>query len=77
VVFGIELDGVYKAYREKDLVKEGTISDEVAGTALRIEREESGAVRIINTETGEEIIKERDFWFAWYAFHPDTLLYGN
>ena len=23
----------------------------------------------------EEIVKERDFWFAWYAFHPDTELY--
>jgi len=25
--------------------------------------------------SGNEIVKERDFWFAWYAFHPDTLLY--
>jgi len=26
-------------------------------------------------ETGEEIVKETGFWFAWYAFHCETELY--
>ncbi|HDY67793.1 MAG TPA: DUF3179 domain-containing protein [Candidatus Scalindua sp.] len=26
-------------------------------------------------EKNEEINKIRAFWFAWYAFHPDTELY--
>jgi hypothetical protein len=34
-----------------------------------------GIVTITNLDTGEEIVKERDFWFAWYAFHPETELY--
>ncbi|MCL7412070.1 MAG: hypothetical protein M8353_00420 [ANME-2 cluster archaeon] len=28
-----------------------------------------------NPET--KVVKERDFWFAWYAFHPDTTIYSR
>ena len=75
VVFGIEVSGVYKAYEEDDLKELGSIEDAVGGTRIRIERDDSGIVKVTNIETGEEIVKERDFWFAWYAFHPDTELY--
>jgi hypothetical protein len=75
VVFGIEINGEFKAYREEDLIEKGVIEDIVGGTKLKIERDPSGIVKITNTDTGEEIVKERDFWFAWYAFHPKTKLY--
>ncbi|ABE51519.1 hypothetical protein [Methanococcoides burtonii] len=26
-------------------------------------------------DTGEEIAKERNFWFACYTFHPETTIY--
>lgn len=72
VIFGINVNGVYKAYKEDDLKKLKTIEDTVNGIKIRVERDDVGIVKIINLDTGEEIIKERDFWFAWYAFHPDT-----
>lgn len=75
VVFGIELDGVFKAYREDDLKELGTIEDTVNNVNIKLERDDAGVVRVVNTATGSEIVKERDFWFAWYAFHPDTELY--
>lgn len=75
VIFGIEVNGVYKAYQEDDLKELKVIEDTVGGARIRIERDEAGAVEIVNVETGEEIVKERGFWFAWYAFHPDTELY--
>ncbi|MBI2451731.1 DUF3179 domain-containing protein [Candidatus Pacearchaeota archaeon] len=76
VVLGIEIEGNYKAYREDDLIKEKVIEDEIDGVRIRIERGNDGIVKIENIETEEEIVKERDFWFAWYAFHPETELYG-
>ena len=76
VIFGIDVKGTYKAYKEED-VKKGTIKDKVNGVNLKVERDAAGTVKITNTDTGKEIVKERDFWFAWYAFHPNTLLYGN
>lgn len=77
VVFGIEVDGAFKAYQEDDLKEQGTIEDVVNGVNIKVERDEAGIVKITNLDTGEEIIKERDFWFAWYAFHPETGLYMN
>ena len=40
-----------------------------------MERDDVGIVSITDIETGAEIVKERDFWFAWYAFHPETDVY--
>ena len=75
VIFGIEVNGVYKAYKEDDLKELKMIEDTVGDISLRIERDDAGIVKVTNLETGEEIVKERGFWFAWYAFHPETELY--
>jgi hypothetical protein len=75
VIFGIEVDGKYKAYKEDDLIDAKVIEDTVNGVEIKIERDNAGIVKITNTDTGDEIVKERDFWFAWYAFHPGTELY--
>jgi len=77
VIFGIEVDGVYKAYKEEDLLSQGIVEDVVNGVNVKVERDSVGIVTITNEDTGEEIVKERDFWFAWYAFHPNTELYEN
>jgi len=76
-VFGIEIDGAYKAYSEDDLIEAGgVIEDVINGVNIKLERFEDGRVVVTNIDTGEEIVKEVDFWFAWYAFHPETELYG-
>ena len=41
----------------------------------RCERLNDGRIIITDKDTGKEIIKEEDMWFAWYAFHPETELY--
>lgn len=76
VVFGVEVDDVFKAYRESDLLENPSITDEVNGRNILVTRDSAGIVSIVDEDTQEVFIKERDFWFAWYAFHPDTLLYG-
>jgi hypothetical protein len=75
VVFGIEVKGTYKAYQEKDLIAESVISDTVGGVGVTLTRDAAGIITIVD-DVGNEIVKERDFWFAWYAFHPSTGLYG-
>ena len=75
VVFGIEIGGIYAAYCEEDLIKLGAIEDRVNGVRIHISRDAAGIVSVINRSTQEAIVKERDFWFAWAAFHPDTHLY--
>ncbi|NOR48332.1 MAG: DUF3179 domain-containing protein [Methanosarcinaceae archaeon] len=77
VVFGIGMNGTYKAYREDDLKDLNTIDDTIDGVKIQVERDDAGIISITNLETGEEIVKEREFWFAWYAFHPETGLYHS
>lgn len=75
VVFGVEVNGTFKAYREDNLKELKVIEDTVNGIKITVKRDDAGIVMITNLETGDEIVKERDFWFAWYAFHPETELY--
>ena len=77
VIFGIEINGKYKAYTEEDLKKLKKIEDRFADVNLIVERSEAGVVTVKNTDTNETIIPIRSFWFAWFAFHPDTELYKS
>jgi Protein of unknown function (DUF3179) len=76
VVYGIEVNGIYKAYKDDDLEVGGEIDDIIDSEAIVIKKDEAGVVTVTNIVTNEEIVKERDFWFAWYAFHPETEVYG-
>jgi len=77
VIFGIEINDQFLAIEEDDLKENPIIETQLAGVNIKFERSESGIVNVINLDNNEEIVKERDFWFAWYAFHPDTQLYQN
>ncbi|MBT4150571.1 DUF3179 domain-containing protein [Candidatus Woesearchaeota archaeon] len=70
VVFGVEDDGTYIAYREIDLLK-GDIDDTANG--IKVARSPAGIVKVMKGDV--ELVKERGFWFSWYAFHPNTELY--
>lgn len=70
VIFGVEDEGKYIAYREVDLLK-GDIDDTANG--IKVTRSPAGIVKVMKGD--KELVKERDFWFAWYAFHPSTILY--
>ena len=74
VVFGIEVDGKFKAYSEEKVIEEGEIVDEDFG--VKVSRSEDGIVKIVRLNDEFEIVNEREFWFAWFASHPDTELYG-
>ena len=115
IVIGIDIDGVYKAYRQNDIETESVINDSVNGEPLLFVSlfSENSRVfqRTVNDKvldfqyTGNKIIdlqtnSEWDyngiavsgdyvgtqldrvptspgFWFEWFAFHPDTLVYGE
>lgn len=76
LVVGIDLNGQAKAYPFAELSKgESTISDSFGGEALRVEFDaENRTGRILDSE-GNEIPTTIAFWFAWYAFFPDTEVY--
>ncbi len=74
VVFGVEVDGVHLAFREDALLERLVLEHEVEGVPIVASRAHDGTVTVIREDTGNEVIKQRVFWFSWYAFHPDTRL---
>jgi len=74
-VFGIEVNGLFKAY-DRDALEKGTTVDTFAGETITIEKDNIGAARFF---IGEGTAKKPldfvgGFWFSWIAVHPDTEL---
>ncbi len=77
VVVGLEIDGVFKAYPIERLPEGQTeITDVVGGVELTISYDRDAASAEIRNSDGDVIPTFTAFWFAWAAFHPDTLVYG-
>jgi len=72
-IFGIELDGKFKAYKE-DALQEGVTVDTFADRKITIEKSGIGEVRMFVGESKTPIPYIGSFWFSWLAVHPDTEL---
>ncbi len=72
-VIGVEIDGHFKAYPFIELSRhQGELLDHVGGSNIRVifdPRHRSARVFRVD---GSEIAAVISYWFAWYAFHPDT-----
>jgi hypothetical protein len=75
-IYGLEIEGETKAYPQDLLIDGKVFKDTLGGVSLSITTTE-GITSFINTKTGEEVVPLKLFWFAWVAFHPDTVLYSN
>ncbi|MDP6374820.1 MAG: DUF3179 domain-containing (seleno)protein [Pseudomonadales bacterium] len=73
-VLGVEIDGRFKAYALEAIHEHGVVEDVVAGQQVRVHSDGDGAWAEI---AGREVVTTRAFWFAWYAFHPDTALFDG
>ena len=72
-VVGVEIDGVAKAYPFSELKKAGApIGDQVGGRTITVRfNQKSRSASVIDVD-GSPLPSVMAFWFAWYAFHPDT-----
>lgn len=74
IVWGIEINGKFKAYDDKKLSEIAILNDTFNGVKLNITRNKEGQIRITK-EDSSQVIAERSMWFAWVSFHKDTELY--
>jgi hypothetical protein len=72
VVFGAFIDDRYVAYSERLLKKESAIRDRLGDRQLVVNLHDDGSVTIRDVATDESFTPIRLFWFAWFAFHPET-----
>ena len=76
-VIGLEINGVYKAYPFVELEKQGQpqFTDTINGISVTIDWDSTNQSVILSNSEGVEIAGIQGFWFAWFAFHPDTLVF--
>lgn len=75
-VLGITINGVHKAYPFSILKKSNAeLKDLVNNTNITISYNKESDSAIIKDEKGKLLPAITLFWFAWFAFHPDTLIY--
>lgn len=77
MVIGIEINGKTKAYPFSELKKlKGTIlEDTFAGQKLKIKYNSKAQSAEILDANGNLLPAITNFWFAWYAFNPETEVY--
>lgn len=77
-VEGLLLNDEAKAYPLSELSKSsGVIKDNVGGTSIVVHFNEQAQSVEIFDETGKRLPSLFSFWFAWYAFHPNTKVYKS
>ena len=77
-VLGLEIGGEAKAYPFAELASSGhaEIRDRVGGRPVVIRFDEANqSARAYDDADGEQLPAITSFWFAWYAFHPDTAIF--
>jgi len=76
LVMGLEIDEQFKAYALIELEKgPGRFTDEFQGREFEVLFDAENRTARILDGNGNEIPTTIAFWFAWYAFHPDTEIY--
>ena len=76
LVIGINVDGSAKAYPFAELSKGANlIRDTINGSELQIEFDATNRTARVLDGEGSEVPSTISFWFAWYAFYPETDVY--
>ncbi|VAW88587.1 hypothetical protein MNBD_GAMMA17-332 [hydrothermal vent metagenome] len=72
-VIGITIDGHSKAYPFSALAKtNGNIIDKIGTHSINIRYSDTDQSAAAFDQHNNEIATITAFWFAWYAFHPET-----
>jgi len=76
-VLGISVNDKFKAYPFSELEKENKpITDTVGGSSFIITYDAINKSAVVDSNSGN-IVSITLFWFAWYAFHPETEVYKS
>ncbi|MGI9285126.1 MAG: DUF3179 domain-containing protein [Pseudomonadales bacterium] len=76
-VLGVRLDNQTRAYPFIELHKQGkaTFTDQLAGQHYIVNWDADNNSASITDLKGTPLSSTVAFWFAWYAFHPDTEIF--
>ena len=77
-VLGITIKGKAKAYAFSELAKQPTtFADSINGQKIEVHYNDESKTAFITDTEGSPLPSITGFWFAWYAFYPDTVVYST
>jgi hypothetical protein len=78
LVMGLEIDDRFKAYPFDEL-KSGParFADNFQGQKIQVQYDDKNKTASVIDSQGMEMSTVIAYWFAWYAFHPDTVVYKS
>ncbi|MEA1888818.1 MAG: DUF3179 domain-containing protein [Pseudomonadota bacterium] len=75
-VLGVNIGETYKAYPFSELAKTSSpVKDSISGQQIEVFFDRNNSSASARDEQGRQIPALMSYWFAWYAFHPDTEVY--
>lgn len=75
-VLGVEMDGIYKAYPFIELSKfEDIIEDNIGSKTISIHFDKENQTASIYDGQKQLLPSVTSFWFAWYTFHPNSIVF--
>jgi len=77
IVLGLEHEGVRKAYPfvELDKLGKSRFDDSVNGREFSFAWDSKNRSLTVTDAEGREVAGIQGFWFAWFAFYPDTQVF--
>ncbi len=77
-VFGIDHNGISKAYPKSEIEELTGFSDYLNSEKIELDYNKSGDyLTAVSTETKKQIIVEKHWWLGWKEFHPETEIWRN
>lgn len=75
-IWGIEFNGISKAYPYSELAKCKSFTDHFNGFDIKIEyHPQTNQISAINLDTQRPIVFQSHWWLGWKEFHPDTIIW--
>ena len=75
-VLGLSINGVDKAYPYSELSQSAAeFEDRVGGQKVRLVWSEASQSAYALDSEGQQLPSVTAYWFAWFSFHPQTLIY--
>ncbi|MCK4710214.1 MAG: DUF3179 domain-containing protein [Gammaproteobacteria bacterium] len=78
-VLGLEVNNRFKAYpfSEIDKANSKLFKDSFAGQKFSIHWDKDNQQASITDSAGKQMLAIEGFWFAWFAFHPETEVFKH
>jgi len=76
MIYGIAVDGQYRAYPEATLGEKHQVKDALGGKEITLTFDAAGGFPTAKDAQGNPVLCQRMYWLVWRGYHPTSDVYG-